>query len=346
MDENVVTMSKKSKSKALNGKNLFIGDSRTVGLMEYGKIKNAEFFADTGMSVYNIYKKRITVPKVGRVSLEKLLSKKKYDRIYVMMGINEGGYDFNKTVGKYKSMIKFIMKKQPKAKIIIQANLHVTKKRSNSDKHINNKRINKFNKAIKKIADATGYSSDIPLSLIISQPGVLNTNQNYDVEKYGQMISPVLKEALDKFCADRKREGENLKKDLLSKLSKLEECAAFFKEWQPKMESNFKEQITAKFKELLADQVDENRIMTETAAMLVKYTINEEIVRLHSHLAAMKTEIENNPAPGKKLDFLCQEANREINTIGSKNQFGEVGAMVIASKDSLENIREQAKNVE
>ena len=200
--------------------------------------------------------------------------------------------------------------------------------------------------AIKKIADATGYSSDIPLSLIISQPGVLNTNQNYDVEKYGQMISPVLKEALDKFCADRKREGENLKKDLLSKLSKLEECAAFFKEWQPKMESNFKEQITAKFKELLADQVDENRIMTETATMLVKYTINEEIVRLHSHLAAMKTEIENNPAPGKKLDFLCQEANREINTIGSKNQFAEVGAMVIASKDSLENIREQAKNVE
>ena len=200
--------------------------------------------------------------------------------------------------------------------------------------------------AIKKIADATGYSSDIPLSLIISQPGVLNTNQNYDVEKYGQMISPVLKEALDKFCADRKREGENLKKDLLSKLSKLEECAAFFKEWQPKMESNFKEQITAKFKELLADQVDENRIMTETAAMLVKYTINEEVVRVHSHLAAMKTEIENNPAPGKKLDFLCQEANREINTIGSKNQFAEVGAMVIASKDSLENIREQAKNVE
>ena len=200
--------------------------------------------------------------------------------------------------------------------------------------------------AIKKIADATGYSSDIPLSLIISQPGVLNTNLNYDVEKYGQMISPVLKEALDKFCADRKREGENLKKDLLSKLSKLEECAAFFKEWQPKMESNFKEQITAKFKELLADQIDENRIMTETAAMLVKYTINEEIVRLHSHLAAMKTEIENNPAPGKKLDFLCQEANREINTIGSKNQFAEVGAMVISSKDSLENIREQAKNVE
>ena len=200
--------------------------------------------------------------------------------------------------------------------------------------------------AIKKISDACGYSQDIPLSLIINQPGVLNTNKNYDVEKYNDLILPVLKESLDKFNSDRNREGENLKKDLLSKLDKLSECALFFKEWQPKMEGIFKETITAKFKELLADQVDENRIMTETAAMLVKYTINEEIVRLHSHLAAMKTEIENNPAPGKRLDFLCQEINREINTIGSKNQFAEVGAMVINAKDAIENIREQSKNVE
>ena len=200
--------------------------------------------------------------------------------------------------------------------------------------------------AIKKISDACGYSQDVPLSLIINQPGVLNTNKNYDVEKYNDLILPVLKESLDKFNSDRNREGENLKKDLLSKLDKLSECASFFKEWQPKMEGIFKETITAKFKELLADQVDENRIMTETAAMLVKYTINEEIVRLHSHLAAMKVEIENNPAPGKRLDFLCQEINREINTIGSKNQFAEVGAMVINAKDAIENIREQSKNVE
>ena len=200
--------------------------------------------------------------------------------------------------------------------------------------------------AIKKISDVCGYSQYIPLSLIINQPGVLNTNKNYDVEKYYDLILPVLKESLEKFTFDRKREGENLKKDLLSKLDKLSECASFFKEWQPKMEGIFKETITAKFKELLADQVDENRIMTETAAMLVKYTINEEIVRLHSHLAAMKVEIENNPAPGKRLDFLCQEINREINTIGSKNQFAEVGAMVINAKDAIENIREQSKNVE
>jgi uncharacterized protein (TIGR00255 family) len=112
------------------------------------------------------------------------------------------------------------------------------------------------------------------------------------------------------------------------------------------MEQTFKEQLSNKFHELLGDQVDENRIMTEVASMLVKYTINEEIVRLHSHLDAMKTEIQNNPTPGKKLDFICQEINREINTIGSKNQFAQVSSVVINAKDALENIREQSKNVE
>lgn len=200
--------------------------------------------------------------------------------------------------------------------------------------------------AIKKVAQATGYSTDIPLSLIISQPGVLNSNKSYDVEKYKGLIDPLFDSALKSFVSDRTREGENMKKDLLAKLSKLEECAKFFIEYQPKMEEIFKEQITSKFKELLGEHADENRIMTETAAMLVKYTINEEIVRLNSHISAMKNELENNPVPGKKLDFICQEMNREINTIGSKNQFAQVGAMVITAKDSLENIREQAKNVE
>ena len=137
-----------------------------------------------------------------------------------------------------------------------------------------------------------------------------------------------------------------MKADLLEKLAVLEKCAVFFKEWQPKMEGLFKEQITARFNELLGENADQNRIMSETAAMLVKYTINEEIVRLASHISAMKDEINNNPIPGKRLDFICQEMNREINTIGSKNQFAEVSAMVVNAKDSLENIREQSKNVE
>ena len=201
--------------------------------------------------------------------------------------------------------------------------------------------------AIKQIAAALGTeNAEIPLSLIINQDGVLNITHEYDAESYWSKIEPIFTAVFDDFVADRKREGENLKKDLLSKLGVLDSCAAFFKEWQPKMEQRFKEQITSKFNELLSDHVDENRIMTEVASMMVKYTINEEIIRLHSHLSALRKEFNDNPIPGKRIDFICQEANREINTIGSKNQFMEVGAMVINAKDALENIREQAKNVE
>ncbi len=199
--------------------------------------------------------------------------------------------------------------------------------------------------AIKQVTKALCLAEEnIPVSVIINQPGVLNSIKDYDVDSYKKMIEPVFNEALKQFLDDAKREGENLKSDLIKKLAKLEECADFFEQWQPKMEEIFKNQIITRFKELLGEQIDENRIMTEVAAMLVKYTINEEIVRLKSHISAMKKEMEQ-PFPGKKLDFICQEMNREINTIGSKNQFAEVGEKVIEAKDSLENIREQSKNV-
>ncbi|WP_177528285.1 YicC/YloC family endoribonuclease [uncultured Treponema sp.] len=201
--------------------------------------------------------------------------------------------------------------------------------------------------AISQIADAIGLQKEnIPLSLVVGQEGVLNVSHDYDAEVYWNKINGILGEVLAQFVSDRKREGENLKTDLLAKLDVLDSCAAFFKEWQPKMEEKFRVQIEGRFKELLGDHADENRIMEETAAMLVKYTINEEIIRLASHLKALRKEFLENPVPGKRIDFICQEANREINTIGSKNQFTEVGAMVIKAKDALENIREQSKNVE
>lgn len=224
--------------------------------------------------------------------------------------------------------------------------IRVKELESDAQIYADTKMAKSYYDAIKEVAIATGYDEkSIPLSLILEQNGVLNSNKSYDVEKYQSMIEPIFDNALNQFVKDANREGENLLVDLKSKLLELETCADFFKKWQPKMENVFKEIITAKFNDLLKDNVDENRIMTEVAAMLVKYTINEEIVRLQSHIKAMKEELENNPYPGKKIDFICQEMNREINTIGSKNQFAEVGAMVIKAKDSLENIREQSKNI-
>lgn len=204
-----------------------------------------------------------------------------------------------------------------------------------------------YRDAIAIVSEALGYPvASIPLSLIVSQDGVLNITHEYDAEVYWSKIEPVFNEVFEQFVSDREREGENLKVDLLKKLDILDNCASFFKEWQPKMEQKFREQITTRFNELLGDSADQNRIMTEVASMMIKYTINEEIIRLYSHLSAMRNEFLQNPIPGKRIDFICQEANREINTIGSKNQFTEVGEMVINAKDALENIREQSKNVE
>lgn len=185
-----------------------------------------------------------------------------------------------------------------------------------------------------------------PLELILRQEGVLVSHREFDLDSYKALLEPIFDKALEEFVADRRREGENLKLDLQEKLGVLEEAAAFFSQWQPQMENAFKENLQRRFQELLGEGYDQQRVLTEVAALLVKYTINEEIVRLKSHLSALAKELVDNATPGRKIDFICQEINREINTIGSKNQFTEVGAMVITAKDALENIREQARNVE
>lgn len=132
---------------------LFIGDSRTVGIMEYAGLNEADFFCDTGMSVFNVHKKRISVPTVGKITLDELLTNKKYGKIYIMLGINELGYEFKSIVDQYSQFIEFVKTSQPDAAVFLQANLHVSKKRSDSDRVINNDAINKLNSELSKIAD-------------------------------------------------------------------------------------------------------------------------------------------------------------------------------------------------
>ena len=132
---------------------LFIGDSRTVGISEFGELNNATFFANTGMSVYNVFEKNVSVPQVGKLKLEQLLTYKKFGKIYIMLGINELGYNQEKTLKKYKDLLKFIQEKQSNAIIYIEANLHVTAERYNKDKTINNININKINNEISQLAD-------------------------------------------------------------------------------------------------------------------------------------------------------------------------------------------------
>ena len=228
----------------------------------------------------------------------------------------------------------------------IDVNIRIKERKSSARIRADIDAAKEYAAAIAGIADALGMQEAVPLSLVIGQPGVLTVEKDFDAERCWTLIADVFEEAVAQFMEDRQREGQNLYADILTHLKTLEECAAFFKSQQGKMEAKFKEHISAKFRELLGEHADEQRIMGETAAMLVKYTINEEIVRLSSHLGALRTEMEKNPAPGKKMDFICQEINREINTIGSKNQFTEIGEAVITAKNALENIREQARNIE
>lgn len=132
---------------------LFIGDSRTVGLMEYAGIEEADFFATVGMSVYNIYKNNADVAGIGEISLTELLDTNTYDKIYLMLGINEVGYKIDPTIKKYGELISFIKEKEPGAVVFVQANIHVSKERSDVDKVINNKALNNFNANIKTLAN-------------------------------------------------------------------------------------------------------------------------------------------------------------------------------------------------
>lgn len=200
--------------------------------------------------------------------------------------------------------------------------------------------------AILEISEALGHSGDIPLSLITGQEGVLRSERVLDIESYWKLIEPVLEAAYGDFDASRVVEGKALAKDITAMIGRIEKSASVISGWIPEMERIFKDNIRSRFQEIAGDRLDEQRILQETAALLVKYTINEEIIRLRAHLASLKKEFEENPAPGRKSDFICQEINREVNTIGSKNQILEVGQAVIDAKDALENIREQMRNIE
>lgn len=132
---------------------LFIGDSRTVGIQLYGVLTGADYFCNTGMSIYSLYKASIEIEEVGKIGISDLLKTKSYGKVYVMLGINEISYSFNGTVKKYKALLDEIRETQPDADIYIQANLHVTKERSDKDEYVNNANLDKFNNAIAQFAD-------------------------------------------------------------------------------------------------------------------------------------------------------------------------------------------------
>lgn len=135
---------------------LFIGDSRTVGLSEYGQLGQAEVFADSGMSVYNVLSQQVTLRRGGKKTLDEVLSERQYQFIYVMLGINELGYEYSETLARYETVVDRIKEAQPGSVLALEANLHVTQEKSSRAAIITNEKINAINGDIKKLADRKG----------------------------------------------------------------------------------------------------------------------------------------------------------------------------------------------
>jgi uncharacterized protein (TIGR00255 family) len=213
-----------------------------------------------------------------------------------------------------------------------------------------------YMQALSGLASDLGIDPQLSVPVLIGMEGVLETDKKRDEERYWGFIEPVLKETANAFQQERVREGKNTEEDILKSISDIESALKIVASRVPEIENSIKENIKTRFKELIgaavigetasAGIIDENRILAETAILLMKYTVSEEISRLSSHLAEFRAETAKNERPGKKLDFLCQEINREINTIGSKSVIIEVSRAVVEIKESLENIREQLRNVE
>jgi uncharacterized protein (TIGR00255 family) len=203
-----------------------------------------------------------------------------------------------------------------------------------------------YTKALKKLVELAGTGEEIRLSHLLHIEGILKTDQSRGAEDYWRELSPLLDKVFAGFEASRMREGEATGKDILNLLARVRENANQTSLYAPEMEKRFSQTIRGRMEELLGDKIDEARIAAEVAMLLVKYSIHEELIRLESHCEAFLCAAAEKGSIGKKLDFICQEMNREINTIGSKNVMAEISRCVVAMKDCLENIREQIRNIE
>lgn len=207
--------------------------------------------------------------------------------------------------------------------------------------------ITQYQKAYKKINEISQVHNIPQLSDFLSAEGALTSVKDTDTKKFEKPLFNLLDEALTQFEESKISEGKSTKKDLKKSKDKIIESLEIIKNRASEIEDNVKTNLFNRINEVLEESnYDENRVLQEVAIMLVKMSVNEEIKRLDVHLDAFEKLLDLDESIGKRIDFLCQEINREINTIGSKSQIAQLNLEVVKMKDNLENIREQARNIE
>lgn len=202
--------------------------------------------------------------------------------------------------------------------------------------------------ALRGSADELELEDDLTLSKIMRLPDIFTVvKQTEDEEVVWNEVKEVAKSALDKFVQMRVVEGEKMYNDINSRLNYLEQAVSVIEEQTPSVVKAYEERLLAKIKETLeSNDVDEQRIVTEAAIFADKVAVDEETVRLRSHIAQFRELIKSEEPVGRKLDFLVQEMNREVNTTGSKAQDLTITRLVVDMKSEIEKIREQIQNIE
>ena len=203
--------------------------------------------------------------------------------------------------------------------------------------------------AYKELSELCGLKNDIKASDLARVSDIFMVSKEpEDEETICANVLSVAAEALDKFVAMRTAEGEKLRVDVTSRLDFIIEKVAFIEERSPQTVREYNEKLLARMREVLGDvHVDEQRLLTEAAIYADKVAVAEETVRLRSHIDQFRKLFEEEGgAIGRKMDFLVQEINREINTIGSKAQDIEIARCVVDVKAEIEKIREQIQNIE
>jgi uncharacterized protein (TIGR00255 family) len=201
---------------------------------------------------------------------------------------------------------------------------------------------------LKSMAEEFHLENDIRVSTLSRYPEVFSMEeQDIDEEELWSSLQKALRGACEQLVDSRVREGENLKNDLLTKLAELQTDVDFIEERSPIIIQEYRARIEDKVKELLGDrQIDESRIVTEVTLYADKICVDEETVRLKSHIRATEDALVAGGSIGRKLDFIAQEMNREANTILSKANNIEISDTGIDLKTGIEKIREQIQNIE
>ena len=213
---------------------------------------------------------------------------------------------------------------------------------------VNKELAENYINVLRELCENLNLKDDLSISTIASFNDIFRSEPKRDDEdELWALVETVVADALEQFTAMRRREGERIEKDLRARVEYMKSLAKTVDERSPMIVEEYKEKLYSKIKEVIdGREVDDARVLTEVAIFADKVAVNEETVRLASHYDEFFGIMDSDEPAGRKLDFLIQEINREVNTIGSKASDLEVAKIVVTLKGEIEKLREQIQNIE